>query len=751
MVLGSFYFLESLKEFPANVTYSKSQIAIELAHQVHVESPHVSVFWIHASSIDRFRDGYHSIVDECDIPGRDNQKCDKMMLLKEWLEKKHRNWLMIIDNADEASFFTSRGELSQSKSKTRTEQSILEYLPESSHGSILVTTRNRAAGVKFTKSRADDLVEVNTMTDEESECLIRSALTDDNSTDSEIHQLVNLLGRLPLALAQAAAFMHENVISVNEYIELYNESDETQMDLLSESFETLGRDSEVPNAVTTTFIVSINQIKERDPKAIDILCLIAFVDQHDIPKSLLQGKVKRPIDLTKSLGTLKAFSLVTAGERGSFSLHRLVQLVMRKWLIIEDKFEDQTTQAMDIIAELFPNAKFEQWSACAMYLPHAQSILGFVPELHGEDLRRRLYLQEGIAYYLWTQGYYNEAENLDLLIVEENKKKFGIEHPETLESLEGLASTYESQGKWAEAVDLDRLIVDIREKTLGPTHELTLTHKVCLAKLLNRQGQLTEAESLMLEVLETEKSLLGEDHESTIDTMAALGANYIEMGQLEKAEDLTKCAWGWRKKIYGLEHNHTLDAATTLGVIYFDQDRLQEAEKLTLQTVEAQENNLGPKHPGTLTSKGNLVRIYREMEEWGKAEELALWVIRENSKRVGIAHYDTLVSRQKLVDIYFHKGLVELADTLEDRILEDSIRSLGLNHPFTLRCMHDTAITRKRQGRIPEAIQLMVQVVSQREKVLGSFHDDTLMPFGTLCTWCGDQDAIEKLIEAEEK
>lgn len=658
---------------------------------------------------------------------------------------------MIIDNADDASLFTSRGELSQNKSKMGTEQSILEYLPESPHGSILITTRNRAAGVKFTRSRADDLVDVSTMTDEEAECLIRSALTDDNSTDSEIHQLANVLGHLPLALAQAAAFMHENVISVNEYIELYNESDETQMELLSESFETLGRDSDVPNAVTTTFIVSINQIKERDPKAIDILCLVAFIDQHDIPKSLIQGKVKRSIDLTKSLGTLKAFSLVMASAQGNFSLHRLVQLVMRKWLIIEDKFKDQATQAMDIIAGLFPNAKFEQWSVCAAYLPHAQSILDFVPDLHGEDLRRRLYLQEGIAYYLWTQGYYNEAEKIDLLIVEENKEKYGIEHPETLESLEGLASTYESQGKWAEAVDLDRLIVDTRERTLGPTHELTLTHKVCLAKLLNKQGQLTEAESLMLEVLETRKSLLGADHEGTIDTMAALGYIYIDMGQLEKAEDLTVHAWDWRKKVHGLEHNYTLDLAATLGVIYCDQGRLQEAEQLTLQTVKAQEKNLGPKHPGTLISKSNLISTYQGMEEWEKAEELALWVIGEHSKRVGSAHYNTLFDRQKLVDIYFHKGLVELAETLEDQLLEDSTRSLGRNHPFTLGCMHDTAITRKRQNSDLEAINLMVQVVSQREKVLGSFHDDTLMPFGTLCGWCGNQEAIERLIGAEEK
>lgn len=711
----------------------------------------MSVFWVHASSIDRFRDGYHDIVDKCNIPGRDNDKCDKMLLLKEWLEKEHKNWLLIIDNADDASLFTSRGELSRSKSKTGTGQSVLEYLPESPHGSILITTRDRAAGVKFTRTRADDLVEVNIMTPEEADSLIRSALTSDTSTDVEILQLAGLLGHFPLALAQAAAFMHENMVSASEYIELYNDSDETQMDLLSESFETLGRDNEVPNAVTTTFIVSINQIREQDPKAIDILCLVAFVDQHDIPKSLIQGKVKRPLDLTKSLGTLKSFSLVSANEQGKFSLHRLVQLVMRKWLIIEDKFQDQAMQAMDIAAELFPNAKFEQWSLCAVYLPHAQSILRFLPEVHGKDLRRRLYLQEGIAYYLWTQGYYDEAENLDLLIVEENKKEYGMEHPETLESIAGLAATYESHGKWSEANVLDQLVADTRQKTLGPTHELTLNSKLCLAMLLSKQGQLTEAEGLMLEALEIRKSHFGADHESTINAISMLAINYIDMGQLEKAEELTKYVWDWRKKTYGLEHDLTLDAATTLGVIFRNKDKPQEAEQLTLQTMATQEKHFGPKHPATLTGKSNLVSIYQDMGEWAKAEELALHVTEEHSKRVGSAHFDTLNIRQKLADVYMQKGLVEQAETLEDQVLEDSIRSLGRDHPFTLGCMHYTAITRKRQKRDQEAIQLMTRVINVREKTLGPFHDDTLTPFGTLCSWCGDEEAINIVIKAEEE
>lgn len=69
--------------------------------------------------------------------------------MKDWLENECREWLMIIDNANEASLFTS-GKTPQSKSGAA-ESSILDYLPQCDHGTILITTRDRAVAVKFTK------------------------------------------------------------------------------------------------------------------------------------------------------------------------------------------------------------------------------------------------------------------------------------------------------------------------------------------------------------------------------------------------------------------------------------------------------------------------------------------------------------------------------------------------------------------------------------------------------------------------
>ncbi|GMG10971.1 unnamed protein product [Aspergillus oryzae] len=554
------------------------------------------------SSIDRFKQGYCDLLDACGVfPEVDNRDSDRPMRVREWLEKQHHEWLLITDNADEASLLTSEGSIRGGKLGTATQahkhQSILDYLPDCPYGSIIITTRDRVTGVRFTKSCAQNLIEVVSMTEAESASLIKSTATEQCPEDSEVDELAELLEHLPLAIVQAMSFIQENALTVGEYIELYNDSDETRMDLLCEPFETLGRDTEVSNALATTLMVSINHIKERDTKVIGVLSLPAFLDHSHIPKSLLQKQLKKALDLVKTLGTLKALSLITPSrDKDSFSLHRLVQLVLRKWLIIKDDFEEKAIQAMDILPErsLVPISKI------------------------GGLKKRRLYLQEGIAYCLWSQGRCNEAEELDILILEEKKQYFGRDHPETLESMASLASTYQNQGRWSEAEALDMYIVETRKKLLGPRHNLTLTSMANLASAYEYLGRLQEAETLRVEVLEERKSNFGEEHDSTIGAMASLGALYLDLGKMESAEVLIRRSWSWRKN-YGSGHQVTWLSAGTMAQLYRAQGEFQKAEDLSIETIRTIESALGPNHSLCLQSKSNLAGIYTEIREWDKA------------------------------------------------------------------------------------------------------------------------------------
>src|ERR1044071_339865 len=94
--------------------HSKTQIALAYAYQLRKTSPEVSVFWVHASNAERFRQAYASIAHECQVPGYDDPKTDLLPLVKTWLESKDRGrWLMVIDNADDAQLFGQPGNFGQ--------------------------------------------------------------------------------------------------------------------------------------------------------------------------------------------------------------------------------------------------------------------------------------------------------------------------------------------------------------------------------------------------------------------------------------------------------------------------------------------------------------------------------------------------------------------------------------------------------------------------------------------------------------
>lgn len=127
--------------------------------------------------------------------------------------------------------------------------------------------------------------------------------------------------------------------------------------------------------MATTLAVSINQIKEKHPQAIEI-SLIAFFDKNDIPEYLIRPKSGHPLEFARALGTLKAFSLIQGNDKSkSYSLHRLVQLVIRKWLLTADEFKARAIRALEVVDEAFLDAIFENWKTCEVCLPHAESVL----------------------------------------------------------------------------------------------------------------------------------------------------------------------------------------------------------------------------------------------------------------------------------------------------------------------------------------------------------------------------------------
>ena len=81
------------------------------------------------------------------------------------------------------------------------------------------------------------------------------------------------------------------------------------------------------------------------------------------------------------------------------------------------------------------------------------------------------------------------------------KNLLGAEHPDTLHSMGNLAITYKNQGRWNEAEQLDINVMDVTEKLLGAEHPDTLSSTGNLASTYWNQGRWNEAEELKLKVM----------------------------------------------------------------------------------------------------------------------------------------------------------------------------------------------------------------------------------------------------------
>ncbi|KAJ9131272.1 Kinesin light chain [Coniochaeta hoffmannii] len=714
----------------------KTQIALAYAYWLQQTRPEVSVFWVHASSAERFRQAYAFIAEECRIPGHDDPKVDVLLLVKRWLEGKDRGrWLMVIDNADDTQVFFGRRAEPATIDMSGLARKVGSYIPDCAHGSVLVTTRNKETGSRLANGKRP--IEVGHMDEDESDQLLRAELDDDELDRDELLVLSSRLEYLPLALVQAAAFIQENTIPVSEYLRLLGQSDQQLVDLLSEEFETVGRDSETSRAVTATWILSFEQIQRRDGFAGEVLSLMSLFDRQAIPLAFLsqyneQQQDQEPrsqVQLTKALGVLKAFCFVTEDKGHGFDMHRLVQLVTRKWLVNKGTMYHFATQAISTVSHNYPYGNHENRAICGAYLAHVYAVLKLEDTGSRDEALAKASLLHCAAGYFDYQGQWKDTEDFLDQATKVRRELLGEEHPDTLTSMAKLASTYRNQGRWKEAESLGVQVMEARKRVLGEEHPSTLTSMANLASTYRYQGRWKEAEWLFGQVIEVMKRVLGEEHPSTLTSMANLASTYSNQGRWNEAEELEVHVMKARKRVLGEDHPDTLASMNNLASTCSNQGRWKEAEELQAEELDICSRVLGEEHPSTLTSLGSLASTYSNQGRWKEAESLFGQEMEARKRVLGEEHPLTLTSMANLASTYSNQGRWKEAEELQAEELDICSRVLGEEHPDTLTSMANLASTYSNQGRWKEAESLFGQVMEARKRGLGEEHPDTLTTY----------------------
>jgi tetratricopeptide (TPR) repeat protein len=690
----------------------------------------MSIFWIHAATPDRFHQGYLEIARRCQIPGCEDQASDALQLVKDWLENQdHGKWLMVIDNADnEAAFFETGSQPTGLPADVTKKKPLKYYIPRCTHGSVLVTTRDKAVAVSFTGQYKMRRIEVAAMSKAESRELLHGILSDE-TIDSELDELINLLDNLPLALVQAGSYIEKTSSSIEDYLEIYHESEDSALDLLDQEFESDGRDLNIPNAVVTSWIISFEQIQVAQPRAAEILSLMAFFDRQAIPESLLRDQDEPLSSFKDSIGKLLAYSLITRSiDKKHFDEHRLAHMISQAWLKRNGNAEKWLIISQERILKRFPKDEYKDWIVCISYLPHARVAINRELENTSGIYNQSIsWLMFWVTRFLMFQGSY-------LLMMEISKqhsdyclKHLGSKHSDTLFSIDNLAQASHYLGEYKEAEKLQRQVLEGREKLLGPEHPNTLLSISNLALALSKQGQYKEGEKLHWQALEGREKLLGPEHPDTLWAISNLASVLSNQGQYKKAEKLYWQAIKGGEKLLGPEHPDTLQSISNLATVLSNQGQYKKAEKLYWQALESREKLLGPEHPDTLRTISNLATVLSNQGQYKEAEKLCWQVLEGTEKLLGPEHPDTLRTISNLATVLSNQGQYKKAEKLYWQALEGREKLLGPEHPDTLWTISNLATVLSDQGQYKEAEKLYQQAIKGMEKLLGSAHPNILL------------------------
>jgi len=718
----------------------KTQIALELAYRTREQRPDYSVFWVPATTVENFQQAYLDIGRKLHLLQPKEQKEDIKKIVQDYLSQESSgHWLLIYDNADDIDMWVEN-------TNATNEPTLINYIPRSNKGSIIFTTRNRKAAVKLAHQNVVGIREM----DEDAAIQMLSRLLIDQQILNDRHIILDLLEQLtflPLAIAQAAAYMNENGITVSEYLLLLRDKEQNIVEVLSENFEDEGRYRHVQNPVATTWLISFDQIRCRDPLAAEYLSFMACLNPKAIPQSLLPPAPSKK-RMTDAIGTLSGYSFITRRPADeSLDLHRLVHLATRNWLRMENCDTEWVAKAIARLDCVFPSHDHKNRDLWRAYLPHAQYLVG--SDL-GNGVRERLSLLMKLGQCLLSDGRYNDAEKPFLEVMEANKMVLGEEHPATLTSMANLASTYCNQGRWKEAEELEKYVMKARTRMLGEEHPDTLTSMANLASTYCNQGQWKEAEELEKYVIEIRKRVLGEKHPDTLTSMANLASIYRNQGQWKEAEKLEKYIMKASKRVLGEEHPDTLTSMANLASTYWNQGRWKEAEELGKYVMEARERVLGEEHPATLTSMANLASTYWNQGRWKEAEKLEKYVIETRQRVLGEEHPDTLISMANLASTYCNQGQWKEAEELEKYVMKTRERVLGEEHPDTLISMANLASTYWNQGQWKKAEELTKYVIEVSKRVLGEEHPATLTSMINLASTYWNQGQWKEAEELEK-
>lgn len=607
----------------------KTQLAVEYTYR-HAQDYDI-VWWLRAEDAATLAADYAALGHELALP--EAERADQRLTIaavRRWLQQADRRWLLVFDNAE-------------------SDKDIADYLPGRG-GHVLLTSRNRHW------PRSVKPVELDVL---EPKKAVRFLLQRTGQDDEQVAEtLADELGNLPLALAQAGAYIDSVGLSLQGSLERYRAY---RAEVLSR-----GQPDDYPFTVATTWELSFQAAAEQEPTAEQLMTLLSFVAPDAIPLDLLAAHADQlpapltemmanPVRLDDAIAALHQHSLLEVVEDQTVSIHRLAQFVARERLSYEDRQRWASAVVKNLNAS-FPDEAhdFRTWQDASRLLAHAIVVTRLAKEFGGEDATSARLLNN-LGRYLASTGLYNQAHQVLQHGLAVGRGILGPNSPEVAESfnnlghvlraqgsfadaranyeqalaikrtallqndpdiataLNGLALTLQAQGDLAGAQKYAEQALKIWEDALPPNHPDIGTGCHNLALVLHSQEQLVGARVYYERALGIRKTALPPDHPDIATTLSALSLLLQTEGDLSGARTKVEQALAIQEKTLPktLPSNRPeiSGSLTNLAVVLHAQGDLTGARSKAERALAIREAMLPANHPELATSLNNLAVV----------------------------------------------------------------------------------------------------------------------------------------------
>jgi tetratricopeptide (TPR) repeat protein len=581
---------------------------------------------------------------------------------------------------------------------------------------------------------------------------VLAVAADDTTTDSaKCQRLLEMLDGLPLAIAQAGAYLQESGTPIEKYIQLYEQQWRELMESHDQDSVAL-RDYQ-QRSVLTTWTISYNAIRGKNLEAANLLLLWACLDNKDMWYDLLAEARKRSRHVKDwiskwlpniadnepkfiaAITLLRNYSLVEHVQgQASYTTHPVVH-TWAYHLQNEQERTEFTCLAVAVVGWAVPRQSEKEYASVQRrLLPHAQQCSRWVLAASriGKDWTRISGAGSlgnsvisgaihGLGQLYANQGKLIEAEQMYDRALQGKEEALGHNHTSTLRTVGNLGILYKNQGKLAEAEQMYERALRGKEEALGPNHTSTLRTVGNLGLLYKNQGKLAEAQQMYERALQGKEEARGLNHTSTLKSVNNRGNLYRNQGRLAEAEQMYERALRGHEETLGPNHTSTLNVVNNHGLLYADQGKLTEAEQMYDRALRGYEEALGPNHTSTLRTVGNLGILYKNQGKLAEAEQMYERALRGKEEALGPNHTSTLRIVGNLGLLYKNQGKLAEAQQMYERALRGKEEALGPNHPSTLRTVNKLRNLYADQDRVAEAEQMYKRALPEKAE-MESFH-----------------------------